>query len=561
MTDTAPSNDTDLLLVHADDMQPVLGAPLSCRDAKGGEPATDDGPQYLWDESRSANDLAVQGYGVVVPEGPRGDELLGCVAALIARRREQQEGREVLVYRVPPRQTAAEAARWRKDVFEAPGIRRRDIPRYVLILGDFDEVALELQVILGAEGYVGRLAFDRPRDYEAYVDKLLRWEDKPAAIDRARTVFHTVQDRTAATRTGHIALMAPGLTLARRYLEQGELHTSEVIAIDHGHTPKAQPMVEEAIKEEPGLLFTMSHGAGAPRRGWGSLDDQRERQGSMSFGSSGGLLTGEALRDQCFLPGGVWFMLACFGAGTPSTSKYEPWLRDLQAGGHFQGDVSAVGASLPSDGRPFVAAMPKATLASADGPIAFIGHVDLAWTYAFRELDGERPVNRPNRFLDVFTGVLRGDRLGVAFRELLRHYGATNNELTSLVESGVVDTERRGHLWMLRNDLAGYVLLGDPAATLPIRKTVQAAAQAINPYAALGLAPTQAASAEPVVPSVPAVDADPEALERAIGLYLAGELGTAKILRECGLDLGRRQFEELAKRYAAAGRKALGLEW
>jgi hypothetical protein len=50
-----------------------------------------------------------------------------------------------------------------------------------------------------------------------------------------------------------------------------------------------------------------------------------------------------------------------------------------------------------------------------------------------------------------------------------------------------------------------------------------------------------------------------DALERAIGLYLVGELGVPKILQECGLVLGRREFEDLARRYATAGRRALGL--
>jgi len=223
-----------------------------------------------------------------------------------------------------------------------------------------------------------------------------------------------------------------------------------------------------------------------------------------------------------------------------------------------------VSASLPLDGRPFTASVPKAVLASADGPLAFIGHVDLAWTYSFRELDGERPVNRPNRFLDVFSGLLRRDRVGVAFRELMRHYGAANTELTSMVESGVQDDQRRGHLWMLRNDLAGYILLGDPAARLPIQPPAPRASAAADPFAALGLPmqsvrPSTAPEPAAAPPSPAAPEVDPEALERAIGLYLVGELGVRKILSECDLDLGRRTFEELVERYIAAGRHALGL--
>jgi hypothetical protein len=417
-------------------------------------------------------------------------------------------------------------------------------------------------VILGSEGFVGRLAFDDPRHYEAYVDKLLRWENAPT-IAQARAVFHTVRDRTSATQVGHQALMVPGLAMAREYRDDGDFLASELIAVEHGYSPKPGPLIEEATKPEPGLLFTISHGAGAPRGGWGSAEEQRLYQGGMSFGRSGGLLTGESLLDRPFMPGGVWFMLACFGAGTPESSKYEPWLENLQAGGHFQGRIDSVAASLPADGRPFTASVPKAVLASADGPLAFIGHVDLAWTYSFRELDTDTPINRPERFIDVFSGLLRHDRVGVAFRELLRHYGQTNTELTSMVEAGVDDAKRHGHLWMLRNDLAGYILLGDPAARLPIDDPpVQQLDAVVDPQAMFGF--PVAMQQQPVEPEIaPEIAAepsvDPEALERAIGLYLVGEMGTLPIIRECGLELGRGEFEDMVRRYSEAGRKALGL--
>jgi len=589
VTGSAATPDTDLLMVHADEHEPVLVAPVASGEADTGhEPGAGyEDPEHLWDESREANDLRAQGWGVIAPEGPRGDELLGRISALVIHRGREQGDRPVRTYRVPPRQSAAEAARWRKLVYEASEPNRKNLPRYLLLLGDLDEVSPELQIVLGSEGYVGRLAFDRPEDYEAYVEKLLRWEAAEPPVARARAVFHTVRDRTPATTAGHRSLMVPGMALARTYQDEGDFPTAALIELDHGYSPKPGPLIEEATKAEPGLLFTISHGAGAPRRGWGSSEQQRLFQGGMSFGRAGGLLTGEALAGRPFMPGGVWFMLACFGAGTPATSKYEPWLRNLAAGGHFNGSLESVPASLAADGRPFVASVPKAVLASPEGPLAFIGHVDLAWTYSFRELDGERPVDRPNRFIDVFNGLLRRDRVGVAFRELLRHYGQANTELTALVESGVDDPQRRGHLWMLRNDLAGYVLLGDPAARLPIEEPAASTSLA-DPYAALGLGgpppPRTAGSvASPLTQQQPrsqaqaqsqaqqrpptsdsgtaqlAPDVDPEALERAIGLMLVGELGTRSILSECELNLGRREFEQLVERYLAAGRRALGL--
>jgi hypothetical protein len=554
------SADNDLLLVHADELLPVHDAPAPSADAEIKASGYED-PEHLWDNSREANELPAQRWGVFAPEGPEGDALLGHIERLIARRQEQQQA-PVRIYRVPAGLDAADAVRWRKLHFDTPDVRLRDRPRYQLILGDLHQVSADFQVMQGSEGFVGRLAFDRSEGYEAYVDKLLRWEDAPVASSRARAVFHTVKDRTSATTVGHQNLMVPGLAMARLNHEDGHFLASDIIEVDHGYTPKPGPLLEEAIKDDPAVLFTISHGAGAPRQGWRSSEEQRLFQGGMSFGRSGGLLSGEALAGRPFMPGGVWFMLACFGAGTPDKSKYQRWLEQLAATGSFQGGTEAVGASLPTDGRPFTAALPKAVLASPNGPLAFIGHVDLAWTYSFRERDTGKPIDRPDRFIDVLNGLLRQDRVGVAFRELLRHYGIANTDLTAMIERGDGDPESRSHLWMLRNDLAGYILLGDPAARLPLSPEPEQERAPVDPYAFLGLgsgpspATAQRVVPEPASPVGPSMDMD--ALERAIGLYLVGELGVPKILQECGLTLGRREFEDLARRYVAAGRQALG---
>jgi hypothetical protein len=196
----------------------------------------------------------------------------------------------------------------------------------------------------------------------------------------------------------------------------------------------------------------------------------------MSFGREGHIM-GDELRARAFMPGGVWFMLACYGGGTPSTSAYRHWLAALAAAGQFRGKADAVLAGLPAEGdRPFIAAVPKAALANPDGPLAFVGHIDLAWTYGFQELDAGA-TNRPAKFMAITRSLLKRDRCGVSLRELTRFFDQTNIELTALYDKeaeararGVdfqVDAARQGHLWMLRQDLSAYVLLGDPAVRLP----------------------------------------------------------------------------------------------
>lgn len=551
-----PMHDLSLLMVHADDHQPVLDgvADGALSQAGGGGKA----PGYLWDEGGEPNDLHAQRWGILAPAGPRGDRLLEIIAPLIARRREQQQGAPVRVYRLPATMSAAAAAQWKKTVFRPQGDLDVEIPRYQLILGDLHELPLAVQQVQGSDGYVGRLAFDRDDDYAAYVDKVLRWERAPSAHAAGRAIFHSVHDGSAATELGHQALVRPGIAVLRERLERGQVNADRIVESGDPERPDPQGFLDAARADRPAFLFSLSHGEGPPRRGWRSGAEQRQGQGAMSFGREG-RLRGEDLRDATFLPGGVWFMLACFGAGSPAESAYQHWLEELRALGHHQGRPEAVLAGIPRE-RPFIAAAPRAALASPNGPLGFIGHIDLAWTYSFRELD-QRAANRPAKFMGVVRSVLKRDRLGVGLRELSRYLGQTNQELTDLADEEragrvVVDPGRRAqkaHLWMLRQDLAAYVLLGDPAARVPLAEPGGAAGPRpgdARPRSTASAAPSQFAAAP--APALP-LAIDP--LEKAIGRVLAGE-SIRQVALEHGVDGDA--LRRLAKLYQSGGRRALG---
>jgi hypothetical protein len=236
--------------------------------------------------------------------------------------------------------------------------------------------------------------------------------------------------------------------------------------------PAPDELWAAAAIDRPGVLLSLGHGAGVPRSGGASR--QRREQGALSFGR-GGLLTGADLAGRGFLPGGVWLAVACFAAGTPETSDYRHWLDMLCRAGHVGSEAGHVLDTLAHD-RPFVAALPRAALADPDGPLAFIGHIDLAWAYSFFDLD-DRPRRRPGRIAGVIQALLNGHRSGVAVRKIMQGFAEVNTELTALDDARARtgrpplddhDQVRRGHLWMLRQDLAGYALLGDPASRLPL---------------------------------------------------------------------------------------------
>ena len=554
----------ELLLAHADDHRPVLDRfdDAAChREGEGVEKTAK--REHLADDSASLEDLASQRWGLIVPQGERGEELLRRVQPLIDKRREDQGGHAIKIYRVPDRMTMLEAARWRKTEYDTGEGLQTDLPRYQLILGDLHEVPLALQLTQGMQGCVGRLAFDRDRDYSAYVEKLLSWERRPSAAARGRSLFHTAHDSSRAIDTGYRELVEPGVVKARTWSKDRDDSKYPAASVDEldPYTTDPDDLLAVVRDVPPSVLFTMSHGVGSPRRGWRSDDEQRALQGAMSFGLAC-MLTGRDIANTPFLPGGFWFMFACFGAGTPGhgESKYHHWLTGLTEHGEYNGNPKSVLAHLPgANSRPFIAALPKAVLANPSGPLSFVGHVDLAWTYAFQQLDSPNVRSRPAQFLRMLREPLRGHRAGVAMRQIPLALGAVETELTSHFDDDERHRRagrrprpdpRRGHLWMLRQDLLGFVMLGDPAARLPLTRPDPKATpdrDAVAPGHVVGSdqGPNLALSGR--------VDVD--AIELAIAKIIA------EIAREEDLagDLGvtRRTLTKLRMIYAKAGRRAI----
>jgi len=152
-------------------------------------------------------------------------------------------------------------------------------------------------------------------------------------------------------------------------------------------------------------------------------------------------------------------------------------------------------AALPQEGEaPFVAALPTAALENPSGPLGVVGHVDLAWTWGFVDHDMApigAPENRRERFEGLLQAFARGHRFGVAHHALARFSRSVSLELTALYDDATQKGQtlearegklsraemsrnaRQASLWMQRNDLAAYVLLGDPAARLPLARRPQ----------------------------------------------------------------------------------------
>ena len=481
-----PDDRLHLLLADAEDRRPVLEDGLPADAAQRGPRPTravrgDDAPRWRRTDA-DPNALPVQRWAVVAPESVEGDRQLEAIAPLL-RLREDEQGAPATVYRVPPGMDARQAVGWKDEVYWSEDVPEEERPLYLLMLGDLHQTSVELQHALANGALVGRLHFadaeggTDPAAYAAYAAKVVRFAREGTPDAAPDLLFFVARDGTPATLFGEAKLVAPGLLAAQQGRDAGRLPAASVREVE---AETVDELLAAGAGARPSVLLSVSHGLGAPPGGWRSKEEAWRRQGALVVGPNE-VLDAERLRSQPFLPGGMWFFLACFSAGTPATSAYHAWLSQLRQEGAYGKPAEAVLQSLPGPGqRPFLAALPQAALANPAGPLAVIGHVDLAWAYSFSAM--KKPSeSRKSRLLSSVEVMVRGSRAGVALEALARFYREANDALMSRYELEAdaraegrpdpTDRVERAHLWMLRNDLRGYVLLGDPAARLPLAQS------------------------------------------------------------------------------------------
>jgi hypothetical protein len=424
------------------------------------------------------NDLAEQRWGVIAPEKPLGDVLLRAIALLIDHR-EKEQGAPVKRYFVKAGMTTEESRVWKETVLQAEDVPEEERPWFLLVLGDLHHVSIELQQLLAEGACVGRLHVGRPdgepdlSGYTAYVNKVLACEQRTSLEEAPSLLLYAARDGTEQTDMGDRFLVQPCRDMAQKHWK-ARWPTLEPLVIPYdGSSPAA--LLRVAGETRAGVMLSVAHGLSRPEKGWASPEEQRAIQGDLSVGTDQAL-TGKLLRDTPFLPGGMWFSVACFGAATPATSAFHPWLTQLKSE-HAPEALK----SLPCEGeRPFMAALPQALLANEQGPLAIIGHSDLAWVMSFT--DAMNPsVSRASRILSALKVLANGSRAGVAHFALMSAYQEASYRLLEdyQVQSRASQLgrpedpksrRRQGSLWMQRNDLRGYVLLGDPAARMAVKR-------------------------------------------------------------------------------------------
>ena len=474
-----PDHALRVLLADSDELRPVLPEGLpgdSVLLAAQSEQDTGRAAVPFLDRpDADPNDLRAQRWGIIAPEGSDGDALLEAIAPLRALR-EQEQGALATVFRLPCHMDAAAALAWRDKTYRR--IPARERPRFLLLLGELTQLSIELQHVLAHSAFAGRLAFSdgagRPdlAAYAAYAHKAQAASQAGARAGSPEVLLYAAPDGTPATMAGNHLLVTP----CHAALGAAGWRT-ERFGRDGKAAGGSQAFLDAARTVRDGVLLSLTHGLGRRRRGW-TAEEQRARQGALVLDAQT-TLESEQVRKGSFLPGGVWLSVACYGAATPPRSAFYPWLKLLAQHGAYRSAPQQVLANLPRPEQgeePFVAALPQAALANPEGPLAFLGHSDLAWIYAFTAPD-ERHRECSSRFTEVLESLARGSRAGVALDCLMGYYREVNDSLRAdnqarqdaiaYEQPDPVDPRSHGTRWMLGNDLRGYILLGDPAVRLP----------------------------------------------------------------------------------------------
>lgn len=526
------------------------------------------------------HDLADQRWGVVVAQG-RWPVYRDALAPLIALREAEMDARAEIVEVAPvqvldvPAAVAWVSAHWLTRPHQAR-------PGYLLLIGDLVELPLAVQQVLATVASVGRLAFvtaagapDLPA-YRAYADKLVRWSHQPIHAPRAPMHAWVAEDGSRAIDAGGRALVDPAIGALT--LDSNRPFQAVKRLVLPAMQPSAAQLLAHPALQRTQVLFTLAHGAAPPPGGYTS-DERRRTQGALSLGA-GAFMADAAAAKGPMAAGGIWFAFGSLSAGTAPTSAYAEWL------GRIDNPDARVLADA-FDGPPFIAALPQAALANPDGPLAFIGHVDLAWTFGWHvSLPGGDDLQLHDR-ISLVLAALGGGRAGVWRRggpgrvgHALRHLGtAAARYAEALADRRRAQSEGQvpaqavdqidGALWLARQDLESYILLGDPATHLPLAPPPSAPPTAMR----AGRAPTDAPTRpdlRPVIDDAPVRGVIRSAEDALVARFMRAGRATlpthgraeaeARVLAFlAGEPLGA-AVQALAEAYVAAGRAAIGVQ-
>lgn len=428
------------------------------------------------------NDLTQAGWGIIFASDADPTIKTQLQPLIDLRSRQVQDPKLFRVFDGPtnggvlPGQTADSWAQQRGVSLTAPvDPYQGGVPFYLLIVGSPDRIPFEFQALLKMQWAVGRLAFDDVEDYGRYAQAVVQYEDP---------TFRPFQRKNAAvwvTRNyGDIATAMLSGAVCEDFLSTtnalGSRPGFNLDAFANEKATKAQ-LVEILRGNLPGgapaVFFTGSHGceysdsdSATQRRYQGALVTQEWMPGTSA--GSANQFSGEDVPADARLQGAIAFLFACYSGGCPTTDSY-----------YRKPDGSPISLA-PA---PMIASLPQALL--RNGTLAVIGHVDMAFPYAFQDVNGTPQMQAVRTPLEL---LLRGKRAGLAADSLSILWSSLSAQLglalgANPVPASAAPTATASaapappaaaispaipRLTIARDDARNYILLGDPAVRLRV---------------------------------------------------------------------------------------------
>jgi len=481
MPDSLPADMPYPLLVNALTglpLPPVSLDTLSALASNGPAPH-DRGPNILGvdpDAVADANDLTQAGWGIIFASDAD-PAIQAQLQPLIDLRRSQVK--DPLLCKVfsgstgvQPGQTAASWAQQRGVSLDTPVDPSRGLPYYLLIVGSPDRISFEFQAALKSQWAVGRLHFDNLEDYGRYARAVVQYEDPSFTPAQSKSsaiwVTRNPGDLATAMLSGAVLqdFLPPGVPLGSKkgFLLNAFVNEkatkSQLIEILRGNVPGGAPAV----------IFTGCHGCDYTGA---DSDTQRRLQGSFltqewvpkTPANSSNQFSADDIPADAKLLGTVGFLFACFSGACPAENSY-----------YFNQDGSPVKISP----QPMIARLPQVLLSR--GMLAAIAHIDLAFPYAFQDVNGTPQMEavrsplqqimvgrRTGLAADILTSIwnTRAANLGILQGAARPALATPAQSAGAAAPSPAVKAVAR--MTIARDDARNYIVLGDPATQLRVR--------------------------------------------------------------------------------------------
>ncbi len=363
----------------------------------------------------------------------------------------------------------------RKDQFlerlsVGPGlVDPREMPFYVMLVGTPEQIPYSFQYQLDVMRGVGRLDFGSDVDaYGRYAQAVVAAEGGAFSLPRRATFFAPMNLGDKATRLSAQYLVQPLYENLNQRIVGNDLALSQpwemvtpLIGEDVATRASLEGLLGGDPAQMPTLLFAAGHGIEFPAGHPAQLRQQgallcQDWPGAGREVARDHYFAGEDIPESADLLGMMAFFFACYGAGTPALDQ-------------FAAQAFKVREKIAP--HAFTAALPQQLL--SHGALAVLGHVERAWGYSFISPSGDL---HHQAFITAMRTLMNGSPIGLATDASFNmRYAEMSSDLSADLEelqwdSGHIDDAELAHRWTANNDARSYVVLGDPAARLPLSR-------------------------------------------------------------------------------------------